>query len=365
MDTWATSSLTPQIVAGWLDDPDLYNRIYPFTLRPQAHEIIRTWAFYTIAKSMFHFNSTPWRDVFISGWGIAGQGEGKISKSRGGGPMLPVEMMEKYSADAVRYWAASTGPGKDAIISEEKIQTGAKLVNKIWNVARFSQQFIRGDNSSHPIDLSPADRWILSGTQELVQRVTNLFQNYDYAAAKAEIETFFWMFADNYLEMAKQRLYDPESSIHDGAKFTLYHVLLTLLKLFAPILPFITDAIYQEIFKDSNTHQSGSMVGSIHKSQRPEPVKDWVDREARTVGEYMVEIATQIRRYKSERNLSLGTELSRVKLSIGPGLGSKLKAAIPDLKSITRVRDFDIIEEDIPPFSATHGKRDLLVEILT
>ena len=121
MDTWATSSLTPQIAGQWLKNPDLYHKVAPFSLRPQAHEIIRTWAFYTLAKSKFHFDEIPWSDALISGWGIAGEGMGKISKSRGGGPMPPMEMIQQYSADAVRYWAASTGPGKDAIISEEKI----------------------------------------------------------------------------------------------------------------------------------------------------------------------------------------------------------------------------------------------------
>ena len=127
-DTWATSSLSPQIVGHWLDNPELFRKVFPFSLRPQAHEIIRTWAFYTIVKSRYHFDTLPWKNVLISGWGLAGEGMGKISKSRGGGPLPPLEMIERYSADAVRYWAASTATGKDSIISEEKIQAGARLV---------------------------------------------------------------------------------------------------------------------------------------------------------------------------------------------------------------------------------------------
>jgi len=367
MDTWATSSLTPQIVAGWLDDPNLYHKVYPFSLRPQAHEIIRTWTFYTIVKSMFHFNTIPWRDVFISGWGIAGEGEGKISKSRGGGPMPPMDMMDKYSADAVRYWAASTGPGKDAVISEEKIQTGSKLVNKIWNVARFSGRFIEGYHPSQTVDftdLSPADRWILSGTQELVRRVTSHFKNYDYAAAKAETEAFFWIFADNYLEMAKQRLYDPDSPLHENAKFTLYQVLLTLLKLFAPILPFVTEHIYQAIFVDANNNKKDPMAASIHISQWPIPVELWIDGEAGGIGDLLLEIASQVRRYKSEHNLSLGTELSRVKLSLdNSDLVLKLQAAIPDLRSITRVSNIDIVEDLNSSQLSTPSKWNLHMEI--
>ncbi len=197
------------------------------TLRPQAHEIIRTWAFYTIAKSYFHFGEIPWSDVAISGWGIAGEGMGKISKSRGGGPMAPLTMIERYSADAVRYWAASTGLGKDAVISEEKIQVGAKLVTKLFNVAKFTERFL--EDYSPPqaaasiisLSFTPADRWILSRTQRLIQRVTALLEEYDYAAAKSEIEVFFWSeLADNYLEMVKQRLYNPQHPAYPAARFT-------------------------------------------------------------------------------------------------------------------------------------------------
>jgi valyl-tRNA synthetase len=217
LDTWATSSLSPQIVGRWLKEPALYGKVFPFSLRPQAHEIIRTWAFYTIAKSQYHFDALPWANAAISGWGVAPEGSGKISKSRGGGPMSPMEMIELYSADAVRYWAASTGPGKDAIISEEKIQMGSKLVIKLWNVARFSQRFLTAYAPAGPVgdkmpNLSPADGWILARTQRLVRRVTDLFQRYEYSAAKSETEIFFWHdLADNYLEMAKVRLYGNQA----------------------------------------------------------------------------------------------------------------------------------------------------------
>ncbi len=250
MDTWATSSLSPQISGRWLIDKQFYEQVFPFSLRPQGHEIIRTWTFYTIVKSYHHFGSLPWKEIAISGWGLAGVGGGKISKSRGGGPMPPMEMIEKYSADAVRYWAASTGYGKDSTISEEKIQTGAKLVTKLWNVARFSQRFLENYQppAQHPA-LSPIDRWILTRTQRLIRRVTELFRNYDYAAAKSETESFFWRdLADNYLEMSKERLYAGEDERRGGARYTLYHVLLSVIKLFAPFLPYITEEMFQALF---------------------------------------------------------------------------------------------------------------------
>jgi valyl-tRNA synthetase len=181
MDTWATSSLTPQVVGQWLGRSGFDDQPFqPLTLRPQAQEIIRTWAFYSIVKAYHHFGKLPWTKAAISGWGLAGEGMAKISKSRGGGPMAPMEMIEQYSADAVRYWAASTGFGRDSIISEQKIQAGAKLVNKLWNVARFSGRFLTNYQlpNTNP-QLSLADRWILSRIQQLIGRVTNLLDNYD------------------------------------------------------------------------------------------------------------------------------------------------------------------------------------------
>lgn len=347
MDTWATSSLTPQIVGRWLDDPALYARVFPFKLRPQAHEIIRTWAFYTIVKSYFHFAAVPWENVLISGWGIAGEGMGKISKSRGGGPMSPLEMIERYSADAVRYWAASTGPGKDTIISEEKIQLGARLVTKLWNVARFSERFLFDFPPALPTDsLSPADLWILSRLNKLIRRVTELFENYDYAMAKSDIEAFFWTeLADNYLEMCKQRLYDSDSSGNEGARHTLHTVLLTVIKLFAPFLPHITEEIYQSLFENrkSNVEKKDRYFKSIHTSSWPVPDPTLENDRFEATGEILVAIATAVRRYKSEHNWALSTELNRIQLVVNdPGLAQSLEDAILDLSSITRAKTLDI-----------------------
>jgi len=367
MDTWATSSLSPQIVGQWLTNPALYAKVYPFSLRPQAHEIIRTWAFYTIVKSYHHFGATPWTDAGISGWGLAPEGAGKISKSRGGGPMPPMEMLDQYSADAVRYWTSSTGFGKDSLISEEKIQIGAKLITKLWNVARFAERFLadacRGeaappasspDNTIEgsmvlavkgsaraasplrsPQQLSPADRWILARTQRLIRRVTALFRDYDYAAAKSEIETFFWRdLADNYLEMAKLRLYNEDA----GAAFTVDHVLLATLKLFAPFLPHVTEAIYQALFAE----RDGAM--SIHVSQWPQPDARFADDAAGAFGETLVEIATAVRRYKSERGLSLGAEVGPLLLGTRDvTLAEHCRAAAQDLVSVTRAQRVEVV----------------------
>jgi valyl-tRNA synthetase len=341
MDTWATSSLSPQIMGRWLTDKQLYDQVFPFSLRPQAHEIIRTWAFYTTVKSYHHFSRLPWKEVAISGWGLAAEGAGKISKSRGGGPMTPMEMIEKYSADSVRYWAASTGYGKDSTISEEKIQTGAKLVTKLWNASRFSQCFLEDYHlpAERPA-LSPTDRWILSRTQRLILRVTDLFRNYDYAAAKSETESFFWRdLADNYLEMSKGRLYDETSEMREGARYTLNRVLLTLVKLFAPFLPYITEEVYQALF----TAAEGK--SSIHNARWPTADEALIDEGAEAVCDAIVEVATAIRRYKSEANLSLGTELQRLQLTTGqPSLARLLEEATADITSVTRARKVEVSE---------------------
>lgn len=371
MDTWATSSLSPQIVGQWSprwSGPvsagpdsasdlvgDLYKRVFPFSLRPQAHEIIRTWAFYTIAKSRYHFNQLPWKDILISGWGLAGEGMSKISKSRGGGPISPLEMITRYSADAVRYWAASTSPGKDAVISEDKIQMGARLVTKLWNVARFSETFLQEyrPEPAKTLDrslLTPADQWILASLQNLIRRSTTLLESYDYAAAKSEIETFFWGdLADNYLEMCKQRLYDLQHPQRAGARFTLYHVLLNTLKLFAPFLPYVTEEIYGGLFADPS-----AAGDSIHTAAWPVPDPEFEAADALEFGELLVEIATAVRRYKSEHNLPLGNDLGRLQLALvnkgpvvnnSPGIEDRLRCAFPDLASITRARLIELAPE--------------------
>ncbi len=379
-DTWATSSLTPQIVGRWLeanhnDGPRLYEQVFPFSLRPQAHEIIRTWAFYTLAKSHYHFGCLPWKDTLISGWGIAGEGMGKISKSRGGGPMAPMEMINQYSADALRYWASSTGPGKDAVISPEKIQMGARLVTKLWNVAKFSERFLtqggkvpaaQGSSLARQA-LTPADRWILARSQQLIRRASELMESYDYAAAKAEIEAFFWRdLADNYLEMAKQRLYDEMHPQHLAGQMVLKTVLLTTLKLFAPFLPFVTEEIYLGLFAPP---EEGNAV-SIHTSSWPSPEPELEDAAALALGETLIEIATAVRRYKSEHSLPLGSEVERLELaanskqwaaannqllsgssqSPAPGnsdfdLQAALEGARVDLMSITRARQIEVVDE--------------------
>jgi valyl-tRNA synthetase len=352
MDTWATSSMSPQIAGRYFAEPELYAKVFPFSLRPQAHEIIRTWAFYTILKSLHHFDALPWTAVAISGWGLAPQGTAKLSKSRGGGPMAPMAMIEKYSSDAVRYWAASTGLGKDSVISEEKIQAGGKLVTKLWNVARFCERFLAGymPSTSPPAELTPADCWLLSRLQRLIQETSAQFEAYDYASAKSVVEAFFWRdLADNYLEMAKSRLYDEESSEREGARYALHATLLTVVKLFAPFLPHVTEAIYLGLFAQGEAHVS------VHRSAWPQTNPALLDEQAETAGEALVAIATSVRRYKSASNLSLGAELpGLILVTENTTLAERLDASQADIRSITRARTVSVASkapEDAQPLA--------------
>lgn len=331
MDTWATSSMSPQIIS------NLSGRLQlPLALRPQAHDIIRTWAFYTIVKAYHHTGEYPWDVIALSGWGLAPEGAGKISKSRGGGPVGPVEMIEQYSADAVRYWAASSGLGKDSRINEEKFKAGSKLVNKLWNVSRFAGQFLEQKSDLAPSDgrLTLADRWLLSRLQKLVARTTACMTNYDYAVAKSETEVFFWTeFADNYLEMVKKRLYGDDPIEKATAQYVLETVVLSTVQLFAPFLPFVTDRIYQGLFAES------SGITSVHNSAWPVVDEALVDEAAEKAGNSMVEIASTVRRFKSEQGMGLGEELAELQIQTTDAtLAELLQTAVVDLISITRAQ---------------------------
>jgi valyl-tRNA synthetase len=340
LDTWGTSSMTPQIAGRWLDEPKLFKKVYPMSIRPQAHDIIRTWAFYTIVKSIYHENKVPWADIAISGHGLSPEGD-KVSKSRGNVSDDPKEMMDAYSADAVRYWAASSKLGEDSIINEDKIASGHKLVNKLWNVTSFSYQFL--ENYKLPKTtptLLPVDKWVLSKLNRLIPEVTKDFEEYNHSSAKNRIEEFFWdIFTDNYMEMVKTRLYDfPDGSTErESARYALYNVLSTIIQLLAPITPFITEEIYQLVFKKDNKE------ASIHTTQWPNERKELEDDNAERTGDMLIEIATAVRRYKSEKKLPMGSKLEKIKISTAKdSYAEVLKACLVDIRSVTRAAQIEI-----------------------
>jgi valyl-tRNA synthetase len=353
MDTWATSALSPQIAGRWLEDKDLYSQVAPFSLRPQAHDIIRTWAFYTLLKSELHFAALPWRDVLISGWGLAGEGMAKISKSRGGGPAAPLEMIQRTSADALRYWAASTGPGKDAVINEEKIQMGLRLATKLWNVARFAEPFLTGQGMlERPADgLTAADCWILAELNAAIRAATAALETYEYAQAKSAAENFFWAgLADNYLEMAKQRLYSGEGPGYAAARFTIQTVLRGVVKLFATFLPYVTEAVYLELFAATEGCRS------VHRSAWPEPEEFPAEEYALNAGRRLVAVLSAARRFKTERKIGLASALKRLQLgTLDPDLAELLRRAEADLISAARAEKVEILTTVDPDLTVLYA----------
>ena len=255
MDTWATSSLTPQIAGKWEDDNDLFTRVYPFDVRPQGHDIIRTWLFATMVRSHFEHKTAPWSNAALSGW-ILDPDRKKMSKSKGN-VVTPVDLFDQYGSDAVRYWAAGARPGVDTAFSEDQMKVGRKLATKILNVTKFVLGFGDADESVAPTE--QVDCAMLHRLAVVVEECTAAFEAFDYARALERTESFFWWFCDDYVELVKTRAYSedsPEGSL--SARIALRRALSTLQRLFAPLLPFATEEVW-------NWWQSGS----VHQAQWP------------------------------------------------------------------------------------------------
>ena len=330
MDTWATSALTPEIALRGTRDPLLFDRAFPMELRPQAHDIIRTWAFYTITKSVYHQGKPPWTDIMISGHALAPTGD-KLSKSQGNSFVDPYAAIQQWSADAVRYWACKGSLGSDVAVSDEVFRAGRRLVMKLWSVARFIAPHV--DEGVQDIEVQSTyiiDRWVLSRVSSLIDATTTAYESFQVSSALALTEQFFWrVFADNYLEMVKGRLYGDQVAARRSAVAVLRRSLYVTLRLLAPITPFVCEAIYEETFR-----QRGRL--SIHNSSWPTPEPEWPDPDADRLGEIAVKIATTVRKYKSENRLALGAPLSMIDVYSSPSLVAALPDMATDLRSVTR-----------------------------
>ncbi len=332
-DTWATSSCTPMIIGRWPDDSNWFAQHFPTSLHPQAHDIIRTWAFYTIVKSLYHFDSIPWREIMISGHGLSADRR-KISKSKEHAEVGPMQLIEQESADALRYWATSGRTGADSPLNLETIATGRRLVTKLWNASRFAEGRLNDfDYGTSPAMLLPTDRWLLSHLSRAITAATSAMNEYEYADARAEVERFFWSdLCDNYLELAKARLYGESGPARHVAQWTLYHALLNVLKMLAPHLPYITEEMYQGLFR------KWEGATSIHISSWPEAQPAWMDTEAEAIGDTILETLRQVRRYKAEQGLSVGAKLETLRIRVPLEQREAVAMALPDLRSATRAK---------------------------
>jgi len=325
LDTWATSSLTPQISSSLIKN----KFAIPYSLRPQAHDIIRTWAFYTIVRSYLHEKKLPWENVMISGFvKLKGQ---KMSKSKGIS-VDPQKVISEYGADALRFWAAGSKLGEDLDYQEKDLVTGKKFVTKLINASKFVFMNLEKYKGQKPKKLEVIDRVFLDELNVVVKDVTEAFLRYDYARAKFEVENFFWkMFCDNYLEIVKKRVYKGKGEKKKSAQYTLYQSLLTILKLIAPIMPFVTEEVYQTYFKKNEKAKS------IHLEKWPK-FKEIKKKDVKEVYFFssLVELLSKIRQEKTKAKKAMNIECI---VTIPKADKEKLKYFLDDLKNVMNARE--------------------------
>jgi len=329
MDTWATSSLTPQIAGGWEDDPDLFSRVFPMDVRPQAHEIIRTWLFSTVVRAELEHGSLPWSDVAISGW-VLDPDRKKMSKSKGD-VVTPLPLVEKHGADAVRYWAAGGRPGTDTAFDEGQMKVGRRLAIKVLNASRFALGRIADEDGvviapGPEAVTAPIDRAMLVGLVAVVAEATAAFDGFDYARALERTESFFWSFCDDYLELVKTRAYgDTAEAGPASAQAALALALSALLRLLAPILPFVTEEVW-----------SWWQSGSIHTAPWPSagefgPALDATPGPV-SVLEVTAGVLGQVRRAKTTAKRSMRSQVSSLTVADRAERITALLSAEQDLR---------------------------------
>jgi valyl-tRNA synthetase len=340
MDTWATSSLTPQIAARWEDDPDLFARLFPMDLRPQAHDIIRTWLFYTVLRAHLEHASVPWAHAVISGF-VLDPDRKKMSKSKGN-VVTPTEIFERHSSDAVRYWAGSARLGVDAAYDEQQLKVGRRLAIKILNASRFALTMEALPGAvTEPVDLA-----MLAALRGVVRDATAAFEDYDHARALDLTERFFWGFTDDYLELVKQRAYGVHGSARAGsAVAALRQALDVLLRLFAPFLPYVTEEVW-----------SWWREGSIHRASWPTTdelaIADDADPEVYAVA---AGVLTAVRKEKALAKVSLRVPAETVTVRDTSERLAKLALAETDLREAGNIGALIPVEDAEPGVDTVLG----------
>jgi len=329
MDTWATSSLTPQIASHWTDNPARHAQVFPMDIRPQSHEIIRTWAFYTITKAWFHGKQIPWKHVAISGW-VLDPDRKKMSKSKGN-VVTPNDLLTQYSSDAVRYWATRAKLGADTAFDPSVFQIGQKLTTKLFNASKFvitQMQSLEGhtglftlNDITHPTDIAMID-----DLRQLITTATQAFDHLDYAEALEATEASFWKYCDHFIELVKVRSYRDENLTNrKSALATLQESLKLYLRLFAPFLPYITEEIWSWVFTPYSP--------SVHRSQWP-TLQHWSSiptSEHEGTLALAIDILTQIRSAKTDAQKSLKHPISQLTINA----------------SAQKIKQFNLIKYDI------------------
>ena len=332
MDTWATSSLSPYIVCGWPDEADLFSRTFPMDLRPQAHDIIRTWLFSSVLRAHIEHDSVPWAHAAISGW-VLDPDRKKMSKSKGN-VVTPLALLQEHGSDGVRYWAASGRPGTDTAFDPGQMRVGRRLAIKILNASKFALAAAEPQGRI----TAPVDRAMIRNLSALVAEVTEAFDGYDYARVLQRTETFFWRFCDDYLELVKGRRYGDQGADGAGsANHALAAALSVMLRLFAPFLPFVTEEVW-----------SWWREGSIHRAPWPTPAE--LDAlvgggPPATLDERMyqwsTEVLFEVRKQRSEAKQPLKVPIAKVTVKADETTVALMPIVEADLKSALRVQAFE------------------------
>ena len=334
MDTWATSSLTPQIACGWERDPDLFGVTFPMDLNTHAHEIIRTWLFSRVVRAHFENHSLPWVRSLISGF-VVDPDRKKMSKSRGNA-VMPTEVLERYGSDAVRWRAAKIRPGLDSPFDQREMKVGRRLALKVLNASKFVLG--AGALTDTAAITEPADLSLLAHLSAVITETTRSFEAYDYTSALESTEQFFWQFCDDYLELVKERAYGPaEDPGAASARATLTFTLDVVLRLFAPIMPYVTEEVW-----------SWWREGSIHRTRWPVAEEVVVSEDPGLLSDVSAALI-QIRGAKTQARVSMKTEISLAKFYGTAGALTHLQAVEPDLRAVGRIAgDVSWIETDGP-----------------
>jgi valyl-tRNA synthetase len=344
MDTWATSSVTPQISCGWVEDPDLFARTFPMDLRPQAHDIIRTWLFDTVLRSELEHGQLPWKHAAISGW-VLDPDRKKMSKSKGN-VVTPLALLEEHGSDGVRYWAASGRPGTDTAFDTNQMRVGRRLAIKILNASKFALSGQQGgpppaERQAQGTIIAAVDRAMLRNLAALVTEATGAFEAYDYARVLQRTETFFWRFCDDYLELVKGRRYGDqglEGAASANAGLTV--ALSVMLRLFAPFLPFVTEEVWSW-WHDGSIHiatwptseEIESLIGDSSEASREsdEMAYDWA-----TV------VLFEVRKQRSEAKQPLKVPITKVTIKAPRARLDLMPIVEADLRAALRVQAFEL-----------------------
>jgi valyl-tRNA synthetase len=330
LDTWATSSLTPQLAGGWISDPEKYAKVFPFSLRPQGQDIIRTWLFSTVLRSFQEENQLPWSDATLSGW-ILDPDRKKMSKSKGN-VVVPNDLLDEHGSDAVRYWAAAARLGTDAAFDVGQMKVGRRLAIKVLNAAKFVLSF---ELASDKIEVTEAiDKAMLAALAEVVTGATKAFESFDHTKALELTESFFWNFTDDYLELVKERAYgqNTDPAAQASAVSALRIALLAITKLLAPFIPFATEEAW-----------GWWQEGSVHRSNWP--VADDLSGFIGSQNASLLSLASQaligIRKAKSDEKLSMKAEINRLTIEAGEQEIESLKLIDSDLKSVGKIDEIN------------------------